>query len=194
MSIRFSQISGVLAASLLLFAGIAPRSHAAVVIVAEQSGGDVVFSMASGGSLDLTNLSFLSSSAATSSVRPNQAVLLIGAEPSIDRYSGASGPTAFGTGTFLTIASSSSGDSIGIDSNGILFVGNGYVSGELLGAGSSTFSGQSYASLGITEGSYVWSWAGDSLTLNVTAVPVPAAFWLFGSAICLLGFRRRMHA
>jgi hypothetical protein len=35
----------------------------------------------------------------------------------------------------------------------------------------------------------VSSWAGDSITLNI--VPIPAAVWLFGSALAGLGWMRR---
>jgi len=59
-----------------------------------------------------------------------------------------------------------------------------------------TFTGETFTSLGLTPGTYEWTWgsgaSADAFTLNVGAVPVPAAVWLFGSGLLgLIGVARR---
>jgi hypothetical protein len=87
----------------------------------------------------------------------------------------------FGIGNFA-YASSSTGDVVGITQDidfmpGDIYLPVNYVSGTAL-SGSSTWLGQSIASLGLYEGSYTWHWGSganaDSLTLNISAsAPVP---------------------
>ena len=105
-----------------------------------------------------------------------------------------SGPDNFGTGP-ETFASSGSGDIFGrFFDNRQLVVPGGYVKNNPL-SGTSTYSGLTLAALGMAPGSYTWSWStldsqgSDSVTLNVgslSGVPIPAAVWLFGTA--LIGF------
>jgi hypothetical protein len=70
-----------------------------------------------------------------------------------------------------------------------VYVPREYVSGTVLGLATGTYNSATFASLGLNEGSYLWSWASDSVTVKV--VPIPAAVWLFGSGLGLLGFLRR---
>ena len=58
-------------------------------------------------------------------------------------------------------------------------------SGNALGA-TNTITGETFASIGMTSGSYVWSWASDSITLNTGAVPLHASVWFFGSGLLAL--------
>jgi PEP-CTERM motif len=62
-----------------------------------------------------------------------------------------------------------------------------YVSGAALGTSTATFAGATIASLGLTPGSYVWSWGSgptaDTFTLDIVAgagvgaaVPEPATW------------------
>jgi hypothetical protein len=109
-----------------------------------------------------------------------------------DEYSGVSGPASFGVGG-MTNASSGSGGPIGVDESSfdliaqppVLIVPKGYMSGSPL-SGSSTFDGQTLASLGLTPGTYVYTWGApaddDSLTVKI-AIPEPATW-----AMILLGF------
>ena len=63
----------------------------------------------------------------------------------------------------------------------IIMVMAGYGSGSILGVSSSTYTNSTFASLGMNTGTFVWSWNGDSITLNtLSSVPAPAAAWLFG--------------
>jgi hypothetical protein len=106
-----------------------------------------------------------------------------------DQYQGFSGPLSFGPGG-ITFANSNSGDAVtlisGMTSFSGLFVPQGYVSGGALSS-SSTYNNATFASLGVTPGTYVWSWgqgANQRFTLIIGGVGVPDA----GSTLPLLGF------
>ena len=56
---------------------------------------------------------------------------------------------------------------------------------------SSTYANTTFASLGVTPGSYVYTWQGDSFTVNVQgagAAPIPEPSAL---ALALVGLSRR---
>jgi hypothetical protein len=176
---------------------ISPISHSAVIITAVETGGDVVFSMAEGQSLDTSGLSFSGNIGEVARIIPSVGLLSMGPDLGVAHmgraYSGATAPSNFGTGSNV-FASSSTGVVIAVDNSGNVLVPTAYESNSLLGASSATYSGATIASLGMTPGTYVYDLGGvDTLTLQV--VPVPAAVWLFGSALTGLGFvRRRIQA
>jgi hypothetical protein len=99
---------------------------------------------------------------------------------SIDAYGFVTGPTSFGASNVITFASSGSGDPVDIvGENGILFVPNRYVSGNML-SDTSTYSNSTFSSLGVTPGTYEWTWGSgahaDSYTLQIgptATVPAP---------------------
>jgi hypothetical protein len=187
-------------AALLLVATWGSNVQASVVITAIESGSDVILSSV-GGTLDLTGLTFDSTSGGGTDavIDPDSPLVAVGTTDNVfDRYAGASGPAAFGTGTTQVFADSYSGDLFGVSNfTGSLWIAvpTGFTSGDTLGAASGTWLNQSFASLGMTPGTYVWSWASDSITLQVSAVPIPAAVWLFGSGLLgLVGIARRKKA
>ncbi len=188
-------------AALLALSGTA---QAAVIITAVESGGNVVFSTPVGGTLELTELTCvagcdpLNPLSISVSINPTDGYYAAGSTGlhQFNMYDGggiSSTFTSFGTGVGRT-PDSGTGSLIGANRglvSGWLWVPAGYVSGAELGASSSMYNTETFASLGITPGTYVSTWAGDSITLNVQAVPIPAAAWLFGSALGLLGWIRR---
>ena len=107
---------------------------------------------------------------------------------------GIAGPLAFGPGG--TLFSTGTGDIIELYAPGNLIdVPAGYVSGSRL-ADTATFPNSTLASLGVTPGTYVWTWGSgptaDSFKVT-TAVPEPAvaAAAALPVAVRLLGRRRR---
>lgn len=62
-----------------------------------------------------------------------------------------------------------------------------------------TWLDETFAGLGLTPGTYVWTWdsGADSFTLEIGQTPLPAAFPLFATglgAMGLLGWRRKRKA
>lgn len=110
------------------------------------------------------------------------------------------GPTAIGTAAPVVLPSFGSGDLFGVNvsSNGLgLILPKGYVTGAPLN-GSSTYANQTLASLGLSNGLYIWRWGNgantDSLRLQV-GPPVPAPLPLLGAAAafrCASHLRRRV--
>ncbi|MGH3265858.1 MAG: hypothetical protein ACRDNS_28130 [Trebonia sp.] len=102
------------------------------------------------------------------------------------------GSNIVGTGSGNSaLAGNRSGDVAGMFvSDGFVGVTKGYVSGSSL-TSSATWDNQTFASLGVTPGSYVWTWGGprdDSFTLDV-AVPPPRLTALSGFFTLHGGFR-----
>jgi len=112
-------------------------------------------------------------------------------------YSGFSTLPNFGPGGFAA-ASSGSGDLVGVIFS-TLTVPQGYVSGNAL-SDSSTYDNATFFSLGVTPGTYEWTWgtgANQNFTLQIGPAGVPDAGstigLLFLSLIGLFGLNRLRH-
>jgi PEP-CTERM motif len=109
-----------------------------------------------------------------------------------------SGPTTFGPGGISTANSSSAplldvvGAHTGGRNNGDLILPTAYISGTEL-TGVITFDGQTFASLQMTPGEYIWSLSNeDTVTLTIGATtPLPAALPLFSGGLGLIGLMAR---
>jgi hypothetical protein len=201
MSIRKLSLSSAILLGGLVAA--APQAHATFLATLMEVGSDVVGT--GSGTINTSALNFLSPNSDSGFIFPVAAVLGLGPAAAItddvDTYGSFSGPvifgpSSFGSGTFLN-ASSGSGDYVEINDLGgptniQLNVPHGYVSGTPL-SDTSTWLGQTFASLGVTPGTYTWTWGSgvtaDSYTLEVIT-PEPGSLILLGLgtlALALLG-------
>src|SRR5262249_29492098 len=118
---------------------------------------------------------------------PNSAQICIASGFPVDRFVGFSGPSNFGGGG-LTFANINSGVSVTLlgptsGQTGI-YLPVGYVSNTAL-LDSSTYNNATFASLGLTPGTYEWTWGDGGRNQNFTLVigTVPDG----GTTISLLG-------
>jgi hypothetical protein len=143
-----------------------------------------------GGSIDTTDLTLIAMGLGLPSVNPSFGHIYTGAATTFTNfgpiYSGYTGPTSFGSGG-LTVASSGDGDAVSINLDGLLLP-QGYVSGDPL-SDTATYPGATFASLGVTPGTYVWTWGSgadaDSFTLQIgpAAAPEPSSLLLLAGAL-----------
>ena len=193
MTIRKHACYGILGLVSLLGLGITQSARANFIATINQVGTDVV--VTGSGTIDLTGLSFFANGSAPSAmIIPIQGLLALNHGP-VQFYANISGPFSFGMGG-TTLASSSSGDAVGLEGLGSnrLFVPSGYLSGNPL-SDTSTYNNETFASLGITPGTYTWTWGtgihADSFTLQI--VPEPSTLALLavaGTGVGLLAYRR----
>jgi PEP-CTERM motif len=186
--------AAVIGATIAGVGAAAPVAHAAYVLTFSEVGSDVVASGA--GSIDLDALNFSSSAAQASGIVPYTAQVITGASNALyDFYEVVlSDPNSLGPGQGFTSANSGIGGPVGLQGplqGGAILVPHGYLSDEPL-ADNSTFTGQTFATIGLTPGSYVYSFGAgataDTFTVNVgpglgLAVPEPGSLALFGSGL-----------
>jgi hypothetical protein len=184
----------------LLGLGMTQSAKANFVETISQVGSNVVAT--GNGAIDLAGLTFAGSTAEIG-IEANLGYIVTGAGsgsvPS-DNYSGFTGPATFGSGGGF-FPNISSGDLVGVSAyQGLFAVPSGYVSGNL--SDSMTFNNETLASMGLTPGTYVWSWgdggANQNFTLVIGGGTVPdsgSTVVLLGAAMIVVGLlHRRMAA
>ncbi|SIO13488.1 PEP-CTERM protein-sorting domain-containing protein [Parasphingorhabdus marina DSM 22363] len=179
-------LSSAIAFSAAAFA-LSSAANAAIIINIQESGSDVVGTAT--GTLDLTGLTDLGTIPIRLAVRGTPGYFGGGSNGAVQAYTGITGPANWGPGS-LTDATSSSGDMFAFNprfsGSPRVFVPIGYTSNSAISS-SSTFAGETLASLGLTEGTYLYNAPNDTITViigNVRgAVPEPAT-WAF----MILGF------
>lgn len=180
-----------LGAWVLLFLMSAATGFSAVTITILESGSDVVGTAS--GTANLTGLTGpITTQSGTAFLWPSSPIARFGGLGTInwDLYTGASGPASFGTGGSGISADSGSGPRVGVFSSTAIILPDDYVSGSAISA-TSTWLGESFVSLGITPGTYTWTWSSDSLT--ITAIPEPSVYvGVMGlAALAFVIWRRR---
>ena len=196
-----------LAGFTMLLLAVGPgRARAAFVLTLAQSGPNVVAT--GSGSIDLLAFNAFPALGGTAPAQVFSSNGILYAGPAtatgVTVYTGGglTGPASFGSGGALT-AGAGSGNLVGINyslmSSPEIVVPAGYITGTTL-SDSSTFTGQTFSTLGLNPGTYTYSWgsglAADSLTIHV-GVPEPAT-WLSGAllvgAAALTIWRQRLRA
>jgi hypothetical protein len=172
--------------SVVLIAGyfaclcIPATAEAGVVLDIQQVAGNVVATAT--GTVDLSALSIIETGTPGNGMLPAFGVVQVGTTLVEDNVWGnIAGPASFGPGTGLFEHSSShSGDFFGVAGKGQgIEVSTTYVSGAPL-SGTATWADATFSSLGLTPGTYNYTWGSgptaDTLTVNI--VPEPASLWL----------------
>jgi hypothetical protein len=163
---------------------VQPAQAVPFTMTLQQVGANVVAN--GSGAFNLTGLIFNGSTNASSAINPSIGAIQTGAPGFIDVWSGfTTGPTSFGSGN-LSVANTASGDLVGSvpTFGGNLFVPQGYLTGDL--SSSATWNNASFASLGLTPGTYVWTW-GNGLPNQSFTLVIGGSVPDGGSTVSLLG-------
>jgi hypothetical protein len=160
----------------------------AFTITLEQMGSNVVAT--GSGPINLTGLIFQGTipMGLAAAVSASRGVINTGptSHPLIDLYAGVTGPTSFGSGVGV-IADTGSGDFVVMQGfQNLLAVPEGYVSGQAL-SDSMTFNNATFTTLGVTPGTYVWTWGTGLPNQNFTLIIGRAGVPDGGSTVSLLG-------
>jgi hypothetical protein len=180
----------------------APAAHAGVTFNIFQFGSNTI--VAGNGTMELSDVTFFNPSIGSGLMNPSAGILVMGppsASISYDAFTPLSGPSTFGPGTNQPFASTGTGDIFGVDQQlNELFVPQGYVSGSPLSS-TNTYSGQTFSSLGLTPGTYTWTWGtgshADSLTVRIgSAIPEPTSLVLgtLGAVAVVIAYGWSRHS
>jgi hypothetical protein len=156
-----------------------PTAGATGLLTFYESGSDVIMSVS--GTIDLSGLTLVQAGAEYGGIAgglgTTTATFIMASNGVIfDTYSGfTTTPTSFGS-VGGGGASSSTGDAFGIIYQEAppyqLVVPNGYTSGSQI-TGTQTFTGQTFTTLGLVEGTYTYIWSGGSFDIVIGGTPGP---------------------
>jgi hypothetical protein len=159
----------------VLVAGTEARGN--IMITIEQSGSNVVETGT--GSVSTTGLTYFKSLEWVAQIYSPAAIAIVGngSQVSDDTYFGVNGPANFGSNAGPGVQpTTGSGSTFGIYGQTEIALPSGYESGTQL-SGSSTFDDTDFTKLGLTAGTYTYTWGtgGPDHTLTVQIVPAAAA-------------------
>jgi hypothetical protein len=184
----------------LVLAAVAPAAADASLIFNLGPASSSVMTLTYSGSITTSDLTLDGSATNTSSfITPNQGLIRkIGAVDNYDTASTSIGQT-FGT-LGQAVATSATGSAVRVSfaSPNLIGLPSGYVSDSAI-SGSMNFNG-TLASLGLTSGTYTFSWgvggAGRTVTLNISSTPIPEPATMgvlaIGSILGGYSYRRRV--
>jgi hypothetical protein len=198
--LRGAMIATALGAALVLSVAAVSGVRAAYVVTFLEVGPDVVAT--GGGSLDLAGLlKQRDRHSGVAGVAASIGAEITGPASStpFDQYVGATGPTSYGEGGLFE-ADAGSGNIVGVQggtrdpSEGGVAVPSGYRSGDPLSE-ASIYRDQTFATLGILEGTYIYRFgagpSADTFTVQIgPAVPEPTSWALLAVGFASLGFAR----
>jgi hypothetical protein len=183
-------------AAALVFSVLGGSADASVTIDITQDGANVVAT--GGGTFNTTDLTWQGYLERSPDVQGAIGQVFVGVGEVAAAYT-VTGPASLGTGGYFA-ASSETGNLFGIIGGGgqfgpLLAVPGNYTSGSTL-SGTATFDNATFASLGLTDGTYVWTWGSganaDSLTVDIggisSAVPEPSTWAMMMLGFCGVGF------
>jgi hypothetical protein len=178
-------VLSALAIGILCAFSIRP-AQAGYTVTLQQSGANVVAT--GSGSLDLNPLTTDNQfhlGPAGGLMNPSSGLIFTGTSPLIADYQGTiTGPANFGSGGVILSNGGSSGSTVGLNSGSDVWVPFGYQSGNPL-SDMATYNNATFASLGVTPGTYEWTW-GTGVDQNFTLQIGPAAVPDSGSTLALL--------
>ncbi|MCA9193864.1 MAG: hypothetical protein KDB03_18965 [Planctomycetales bacterium] len=177
--------------SIVVLLAVTSNCRGDVILNFTSSGPDVVASYF--GTLNLNGRTSLSTSNPNlpNNINPGFGNVILNS-PVLLRSLGTMTPVSLNFGSNITsIPTSVSGDTFGFSGSTIYYSSANLTGDVLTVAGSATFAGQSFASLGIAPGTYVKTLVQGSGNIVVNAVPEPTGLTIFGVFVCMVSFRRR---
>jgi hypothetical protein len=181
MNMKKHAFYSILAVVSLLGLGMTQSAKANFVETISQVGSNVVAT--GNGAIDLAGLTFAFNGGGSVGIDASIGYINAGSG-SGDVYGGYTGPANFGSGGFFP-PDFTSGDSVALSvSQNLLLVPTGYLSNTAL-SDSMTFNNETLAAMGLTPGTYVWSW-GDGPNQNFT-LEIGGSVPDSGSTVSLLG-------
>jgi hypothetical protein len=178
----------ILVAFALLGATAAAKADAYVVTLTEATGAascdgaSTCVVATGGGAIDTTGLGLSAEDLVSSNVDPSESTIFTGSSAlayAYDHISSFTGPGNFGTGG-TTFASSGTGDIVGINGSGDEVVVPLDYSSDTSLSDTAIYENATFASLGLTPGTYTWTWGGgcstdQCFTIDVVSTPGPIA-------------------
>jgi hypothetical protein len=195
--IRSTHLGQLALGLLVAFAGSAKLQAIDLIFTAQEVGADVVTSVSGFvNTTGLTNTGSANGRGRFAGTFIGGSVIQVGPSLSYNNWGGVTGSAVFGSGS-QTFATTNTGNNAGIgtySSGFVLFLPQTYVSGASM-SGTSTYTGKTLADLGMTVGTYNWTWGSGAnagtAQLTISAVPEPSTYALAAIATSVMAYLAR---